>query len=154
MVIVKAIYIAANGGAPMQAVEDADLVAGQGIVGDRYYGDSGTFSKKLKDLPDKELTLIESEQIDQFNTARGLSLDYGAFRRNIVTRGIHLDELIDSEFTIGETRLRGIRQCEPCSYLAGLLGPEVLSDMVHRAGLRAAIIKSGKINVNDVIKIK
>ena len=90
MVIVKAIYIAANGGAPMQAVEDADLVAGQGIVGDRYYGDSGTFSKKLKDLPDKELTLIESEQIDQFNTARGLSLDYGAFRRNIVTRGIHL----------------------------------------------------------------
>ena len=137
----------------MQAVGDADLIAGKGIVGDRYYEDVGTFSKKLKDLPDKELTLIESEQIDQFNAAHGMKLEYGDFRRNIITSGVHLEGLIDREFTIGGTRLRGIRLCEPCVHLAEMLGPEVLSDMVHKAGLRAAIIKSGKINVNDVITI-
>lgn len=151
--IIKAIYIAQEGGAPMQSIETVDLVAGQGIVGDRYYGDSGTFSQKLKDLPDKELTLIESEHIDQFNADHGSNLEYGDFRRNVVTHGIILADLIDREFTVGEARLRGIRLCEPCSYLAGLLGPEVLSDMVHRAGLRAAIIKSGKIKVNDVITV-
>lgn len=150
---VKAIYIAATGGTPMQAVESAELVAGQGIVGDRYFSESGTFSAKLKDLPDKELTLIESEQIDQFNVTRGFSIKYGAFRRNIVTHGVHLVDLIGHEFTIGETRLRGIRLCEPCAHLAGLLGPEVLADMVHKAGLRAAILKSGRISKNDVINL-
>lgn len=148
---VKAIYIAFTGGGQMQAIDTAELVAGHGVKGDRYFEDMGTFSKKLKDLPDKELTLIESEQIDRFNRSHGFNFDYGAFRRNIVTGGIHLEDLIDREFTIGESRLRGIRLCEPCAYLAGLLGPEVLSDMVHRAGLRAAILESGKVNVNDEI---
>lgn len=137
----------------MQMVESADLEAGHGIVGDRYYDNLGTFSKKLKNLPDKELTLIESEQIDQFNTAHGFKLENGAFRRNIITRGIRLDNLIDREFTIGETRLRGIRLCEPCAYLAGLLGPEVLSALVHKAGLRAAILEPGRISMGDVITL-
>jgi len=154
MATVQGIYTATRGGAQMQAVDSANLVAGRGIVGDRYYGDTGTFSAKLKDLPDKELTLIESEHIDQFNTACGFDLEYGAFRRNIVTHGIHLEELIGREFTIGEITLRGIRLCEPCAYLAGLLGPEVLSDMVHKAGLRAAILKSGRIYLKDRISIQ
>jgi len=148
---VRGIYIAVNGGAPMQAVASADLETGRGIVGDRYYGDSGTFSKKLEGLPDKELTLIESEHIDQFNMDHGLKLEYGAVRRNIVTRGIRLDDIIDREFNIGEIRLRGIRLCEPCACLAGVLGPEVLSNMVHKAGLRAAILKTGRITKGDVI---
>ena len=135
----------------MQAVDSADLEAGHGIVGDRYYGDTGTFSKKLKGLPDKELTLIESEHIDQFNKTHGFCLEYGAFRRNIITRGINLNDLIDREFNIGEIRLSGIRLCEPCAYLAGLLRPEVLSSMVHKAGLRAAILKSGRITRGDEI---
>lgn len=151
MASIKAIYIASGSGVPMQAIEQADLMAGQGIVGDRYYTDSGTFSGKLKDLPDKELTLIESEQIDLFNAARGFKLDYGAFRRNVVTAGVHLEDLIGRKFTIGRTTLQGIRQCEPCAHLAGLLGHAVLSDMVHKAGLRAAILTSGKISPGDAI---
>lgn len=150
---IRAIYIAANAGAPMQAVEYAELKAGQGIVGDRYYMDSGTFSEKLQNLPDKELTLIESERVDQFNTDHGSNLEYGAFRRNIITGGLHLEDLIGREFTIGDARLRGIRLCEPCAYLAGLLGPAVLTDMVHKAGLRAEILDSGRINPGDTITV-
>ena len=151
---IEAIYIATGGAAPMQALTNAELVAGRGIAGDRYFADAGTFSAKLKGLPDSELTLIESEQVDQFNAAHGSSLEYGAFRRNIITAGIRLADLIGREFSIGAVRLRGIRQCEPCAHLAQLLGPEVLRDMVHRAGLRAAILTSGQIKPGDSIRLE
>jgi len=150
---IKAIYIASGSGKPMASVASAELVAGRGIAGDRYYSDSGTFSDKLKDLPDKELTLIESEQIEQFNSNREYSLDYGAFRRNIVTQGIQLNDLVGTEFSIGNVRLRGLRLCEPCAHLAKLTIPEILPDMVHKAGLRAAILSSGTISVNEIITL-
>lgn len=148
---VKAVYIAESGGAPMREIAHAELVVGRGIAGDRYFSDSGTFSVKLKDLPDSELTLIESEQVDQFNAGHGTRLDYGAFRRNIITAGVRLEDFIGREFTIGDVRLRGIRLCEPCAHLAQLLGPEVLRDMVHRAGLRAAILTPGVVSAGDMI---
>ena len=150
---IEAIYIATASAQPMESVNTADLVAGRGMVGDRYYSDTGTFSKKLKDLPDKELTIIEAEEIEQFNSIQGFAFEPGAFRRNIVTRGVRLNDLVDREFSIGKVRLRGIRLCEPCDHLARLTDRAVLRAMVHKAGLRARILDSGTINVNDVITL-
>ena len=149
--IIRSIYTAVESGQPMQSVNSAQLVAGQGITGDRYCSGKGTFSAKLKDMPDRELTLIEFEEIELFNTSHAFSFDAGDFRRNIVTRGIRLNELVDREFSIGGVRLRGIRLCEPCNHLAKLTSPEILRALVHKAGLRAAILNSGEITVNDTI---
>ena len=128
------IHIAHSCESSMQKVNSADLEAGKGIVGDRYYSDTGTYSQKLAGLPDKELTLVESEKVDAFNTESGFSFSYGDFRRNIVTEGVSLNELEGKEFTIGDVRLRGIRLCEPCAYLAKKLVHEILAGQVHKAG--------------------
>lgn len=149
--MVEAIYIARTGGGPMEQLHQASLVAGQGIEGDRYFSDTGTFSGKLAGQPDREVTLIEVEEIDRFNAEAGLSLNYGDMRRNIITRGIRLNDLVDRIFLIGPVKFRGIRLCEPCAHLAGLLTPEVLRGMVHRAGLRASIQNGGTIMTNDTI---
>lgn len=146
---VLAIYITSAAGSPLDSIEEAQLVAGHGIVGDRYYSNIGTFSKKLADLPDTEVTLIESEEIDHFNETQGHTLDYGQLRRNIVTKGIRLNDLVDKEFRIGHVGLKGIRLCEPCAYLSKLTTPDVLPGLVHRAGLRAAILQSGTIKPGD-----
>ena len=47
---VLAICIAAEAGGQPHPVDVAALVAGRGIVGDRYYRGIGTFSEKLNDL--------------------------------------------------------------------------------------------------------
>ena len=147
------IHIAKSGASTPQKMEVAELVAGKGIVGDRYYNETGTFSKKLAGLPDKELTLIESEEIDSFNKEFGFNFTYGDFRRNIVTQGIRLNHLAGKEFMLGDIRLKGIRLCEPCAHLANLLVSEIMPSLVHKTGLRAQIITSGSISVGECIAI-
>ena len=147
--VVKEIYIAETGEKPTSQAS-AQAEAGKGLVGDRYYNGEGTFSEKLAGNPKSEITFIASEEIDKFNSSQGESLGYGDIRRNIVTQGISLKELIGKEFTIGEARFLGIEHCEPCTHLASTVNSKVLPHLVH-TGLRASIIKSGIIKVGHEI---
>jgi len=149
--IVKSILLAKDAGGAIISVQSAELQAGKGIVGDRYYSSQGTFSEILQDLPEFELTLIEQEQIDYFNQLTGFHYSGIDFRRNIVTTGIRLNDLVDKEFSIGKVKLRGIRLCEPCAHLASISGPKVLQHMVHRAGLRTQILSGGDVHISDII---
>ncbi len=145
------ILTANKAGETLQSNTSANLHSGKGIVGDRYYSSEGTFSKALEGEPDFEITLIEQEQIDSFNQQTGFAYSAADFRRNVVTSGVNLNQFEGKEFTIGNVRLKGIRLCEPCAYLAGLLGPEVMEHMVHKAGLRAQILEDGFIHVSDKV---
>jgi MOSC domain-containing protein YiiM len=149
--VVVSIHIARHAGSRLVAVPEAQLVAGRGILGDRYHDGAGEFSPATPD-PDHELTLIASEEIARFNAESGLRLSPGEFRRNVVTRGVALNDLIGREFALGEVLVRGIRLCEPCAYLARLTGREILDGMVHRAGLRAGIVRSGRLLVGDGVE--
>lgn len=148
------ILIAEAAGEEVQSKDEAILEVGKGIVGDRYYFSKGTFSEILAGKPDAELTLIEKEQIDQFDLISGCSYKSQDFRRNIVTEGIDLNHLVGKDFLIGSVRIYGIRLCEPCSYLAGLLDNKIMENMIHKAGLRAQILSNGTICVNQEIKLE
>lgn len=148
---VVSIHVAVSGGAPMEATRDAELVPGKGIVGDRYFAGLGEFSPPEQD-PDHELTLIEAEEVERFNAENGHSFEPGAFRRNVVTRDVRLNDLLGVEFALGPVSVRGIRLCEPCRYLAGLVHPEVVGRMLHRSGLRAAIVRGGRLSVGDAVE--
>lgn len=147
---VVSIHVARTAGAPMRSLEEARLVAHKGIVGDRYHDGTGEFSPEVPD-PDHELTLVEIEQVERFNAETGLGLAAGDLRRNVVTRGVSLNDWVGAEFSLGEATLRGIRLCEPCRYLAGITHPEVVAGLAHRAGLRAAIVRGGRVRVGDAV---
>ncbi len=151
MGIVQEIYIAAIGGGPMQARPAVSVEAGRGIPGDRYYAETGTFSKQLAGLPDKEITLIEAEQIDAFNQAYDHAYNSGDFRRNLVTQGVDLNGLVGKHFSINGVNFRGVRLCEPCAHLATVLSADVVAGMVHKAGLRAEIVSNGELRRGDEI---
>ena len=139
----------------MLNVNQIVLEVGKGIFGDRYYNQEGTFSNKGEIEPDRDVTLIEIEKIDALNKEHNLDITAEDLRRNIVVSNCDLNSLVDKEFQIGEVVLKGLRLCEPCKYLSDKLNEKkVLTEMVHKAGLRAQIIKSGSIDLNSQVEVK
>lgn len=147
------ILIAEKAKAKLFSINEAELVASKGIVGDRYYKSVGIFSKKDEEAEISEVTLIESEEIESFNSYANRSFANKEFRRNIVTKGIKLNNLVGKEFYIDSVKLRGTELCEPCGYLANLLVPEVMKKMAEGAGIRAKIISGGNIVVGSEISV-
>lgn len=143
---VERIYIAPEHGAAVQQINEAVLEQGKGIVGDRYFG-----LDHEPDKPEPHITLIAEEELAQFLAEHDADLDYGDFRRNIITLGINLNELVEKEFTVGGLRLRGSELCEPCATLARTVHQKILPGLVHKAGIRAAILESGTIHPGDDI---
>jgi hypothetical protein len=152
MGIIIDILIANNAKEPLFHLLEVSIVKNMGIVGDRYFNKKGSFSERLKDKHDFHITLIEIEEIDAFNKLTGLNYKSGIFRRNIVTKGIKLNNLVGKEFEINGVKLIGMRLCEPCKMLSSIIGDEFLTEMVHKAGLRAKVLNSGDVKIGDTIK--
>ena len=70
----------------------------------------------------------------------------------MVTRGVPLNDLVGVEFEVGAVRVRGVRLCEPCKYLADTVTPEVVPALVRRCGLRAGIVSGGTIRAGDAVR--
>ncbi|MEA2476551.1 MAG: hypothetical protein QOC87_750 [Actinomycetota bacterium] len=148
---VEAIYVGPNAKDPMVAVDAVTAVAGRGIEGDRYFEQRGSFSKPDGIDPKQEITLIESEAVESAATTYGVELAPSDSRRNIVTRGVALNHLVGKEFTVGETRLRGVKLNEPCRHLVAVAGKPMIKLLRHRGGLRAQILTGGRISVGDEV---
>ena len=147
---VASIYITAESSKEMISIPEVRAVAGKGLEGDRYFTQKGFFSHKPGQ--DREVTLIESEAIETLEREHGIALGQGDSRRNIVTRGVPLNDLVGREFRVGDVTLRGVRLCEPCDHLEKLTQPGVKEALVHRGGLRAQILTDGIIRVEDAIQ--
>ena len=147
---VVSLFVAEAATGPVSAVREVRAVPGQGLEGDRYFLNAGTFSKP-KQEPDYEVTLIEIEAIEALERDYKIELAPGESRRNILTRGVPLNHLVGKEFNVGDVALRGIRLCEPCSHLQALTQQGVLKGLIHRGGLRAQILSPGVIRVGDPV---
>ena len=126
--------------AKIQEVESVEAITGKGLVNDRHFGKN------------RQITLIESEKIDNYNKLSGTLIPYLNFRRNIVTQGINLNELLGNEFFLGKVKVKATELCEPCKSLQDRLGQEnLVKQLLHKAGIICTIINSGKIFRGDKI---
>ncbi|SRR5712692_2177924 len=146
----EAIYTASQKRANLKRVEEIEAVAGSGLVGDRYGLQEGTFSKP--GTPDREVTLIEVEAIEALARECTIVLEPGQARRNLVTRGVPLNHLVQKEFKVGNLILRGLRLCEPCDHLEALTVKGIKAGLCHRGGLRAQIVRGGVLRTGDAIQ--
>ncbi len=145
------LFIAPEAGAPMQAVEAARAVPGRGLEGDRYFEARGSFSRWPG--PHRDLTLIAEEALAEMTRETGATLAPEASRRNVLVRGVPLNDLIKQRFWVGEVEMEGIRLCQPCKYLARIADePGVLPGLVKRGGLRVRILGEGVIRVGDAVR--
>jgi MOSC domain-containing protein YiiM len=130
----------------IEEVSSIDVLANKGVVGDRHFDEYND--------PYNQLTLIEAENIDYYNTKYGLDIPYKDFRRNVVTKGIQLNDLIGKKIKIGNVEVEGIDLCRPCRHLTEVLNQSnILKEFLRRGGLRCQILNSSKINIDDEIKV-
>ena len=105
-----------NNNQKIKEVSSFDVIANKGVIGDRHFKDYND--------PYCQLSLIESENIDFYNTKYGLNISYIDFRRNIITKGIELNNLVGKKFYIGNVEVEGIDLCRPCRHLNESLNQE------------------------------
>jgi MOSC domain-containing protein YiiM len=135
---VVAIHLGAEESGPLTEVDSAVAVAGKGLEGDRYFFSEGAG-------PGRALTLVEAENVDS------ASLELGATRRQLTTRGVHLNDLVGKRFRVGEVECYGVELCEPCSHLESLTRPGIVVELAHKAGINADILSDGTISVGDEV---
>jgi MOSC domain-containing protein YiiM len=148
---VESIQIAGAAGEPMRVVPAVRAVAGRGLEGDRYFEKIGTFS--AKDGADRQITLVEVEAVEALLRDYGIAIAPEETRRNVATRGIALNHLVGATFRVGGATLRGLRLCEPCSYMEKMCGKPVRPGLIHRGGLRAEILSEGEIRAGDDVEV-
>ena len=130
----------------IQEVNSIEVIADKGIVGDRHFKDFND--------PYCQLSLIESENIDHYNTKYGLNISYIDFRRNIITKELKLNDLVGKKLFIGKVEVEGIDLCRPCKHLTEMLNQKnVLKEFLRKGGLRCRVLSSSKITVGDKIQI-
>ena len=135
-----------NNNQKIEEVDSIEVLANKGVVGDRHFDDYND--------PYCQLSLIESENIDYYNTKFGLNIPYIDFRRNIITKGIKLNDLVGKKLLIGKVKVEGIDLCRPCKHLTEMLNQtNILKEFLRRGGLRCQILSSSKISLGDTIKV-
>mgnify|MGYP000017341063 CR=1 FL=1 len=130
----------------IREVTSIEVMANQGVIGDRHFNEFND--------PFNQLSLIESENIDYYNFKYGLNIPYLNFRRNIITKGTKLNDLVGKKFLIGKVKLEGIDLCRPCRHLSEVLNQNnIIKEFLRKGGLRCQILTSSIIEVGDKIKI-
>ena len=138
--------ITSNNNKKIEEVESIEVLANKGVVGDRHFDNYND--------PYCQLSLIEAENIDEYNLKFGLNIPYLDFRRNIITKGIKLNDLVGKKFSIGNVEVEGIDLCRPCRHLTEMLNQEnILKEFLRKGGLRCQILSSSKIKIGDSIKV-
>jgi MOSC domain-containing protein YiiM len=140
---VEGIYVGSEHGELPEPVDSVRALAGRGLEGNRYFFDEAA--------PGTALTLIAAEAVEAMEREHGVSIEPGESRRNVVTRGIDVNELVGKRFRVGAVECRGVELCEPCADLQAMTKPGVLKGLAHRGGLNADILSDGEISVGDSV---
>ncbi|MGY1793993.1 MOSC domain-containing protein [Geodermatophilus sp. SYSU D00525] len=136
--------------APMRRVPSARLLAGRGLEGDRYALGGGTWAR-YPDL-EKQLTLIDADDVAAVGAEVGVPLTPGDTRRNLVTTGVDLPSLVGRWFAVGDALLFGVKRCPPCAHLERLTGARLVKAMVHRGGINAAVFAGAEVAEGAVLR--
>jgi MOSC domain-containing protein YiiM len=142
---VEAIYLGHAEGATADRVERVRVVEGRGAEGDRHFAAHEPGNGD-------DLTLIEAEAVEGLLDDTGIDMRDGSHLRNVVTRGVALNDLVGKPFRVGEVRCVGVERCDPCRRLERMTENGVLKGLVNRGGLRADVVTGGEIAVGDAVE--
>jgi hypothetical protein len=146
------IFIAPDKGLPIEEVQMVEAIADKGLFGDRYSTQQGSWSNSKMDVI-RHVTLIEIEAINAANEEFGTNFTPKDTRRNMVTKGIDLNALVNSVFKVGPVRILGVELCDPCdrpSVLSGVKGFKEAFD--SRGGVRGRVLNDGYIIIGDPVE--
>lgn len=139
-------YVGHHGKPPgtnaVREVDRIECVANRGIKGDRFFDHKENFLGQITFFADEVYQELKQELAIQDRSP-------AAFRRNVITRGLDLNELIGREFEVQGLRFRGTEECRPCYWMNQAFGPGAEQAMRTRGGLRAQILTDGVLAVGE-----
>lgn len=141
----------------MYEISEAKLVAGKGIVGDRWFGVSEFRLKSGENKSfdhDRHVSLIEKESINKI-VDLGFDILPKDLRRNFLTVGISLEGALGKKFKIGNSViLEGTRLCYSCQHIEDYTGKKGIAKVLkNMGGLRARVIQGGTVKKGDRIRL-
>ena len=123
---------------PMIEISEIECLAERGIRGDRYFD--------FKDGYKGQITFFSLEVFDQLCSALQIQACSPALaRRNVITRGVDLNDLIGQKFEVQGVRLLGMEECRPCYWMDRAFAPGAQEFLKGRGGLRAKILTDGTL---------
>ena len=123
---------------PMIEISEIECVAGRGIRSDRYFD--------FKDDYKGQITFFSVEVFDELCSAMQIhDCSPALARRNVITRGVDLNELIGQEFEVQGVRFLGMEECRPCYWMDSAFAPGAHELLKGRGGLRAKILTDGSL---------
>jgi len=123
---------------PMIELAEIECVAGRGIRGDRYFD--------FKDDYKGQITFFSVEVFDELcNAMKVQECSPALARRNVITRGVDLNEFIGEQFEVQGLRFLGVEECRPCYWMDGAFAPGAREFLKGRGGLRAKILSDGRL---------
>jgi MOSC domain-containing protein YiiM len=128
---------------PTMDAEQAELVAGKGIAGDRFFGKAAHM--------DAAVTLFAIEVLEAIAAELGTApLDPLLTRRNVVLRGAQLAPLLGEDFALESggdvVRLMAGRPANPCAWMDEMLAPGAHKAMRGRGGVRCQVLSGGMLH--------
>lgn len=148
---VEEIFVSPVSGAAMQARQQVEAFAGQGLEGDRFRQIAGR-----SEGDGRQMTLVARESLEEIEAETGIVIPGGKSRRNIITAGVRLNDLVGHRFMLGTVVCEGVEVCQPCAKMGEVLNEDkakVVKALVHRSGLRARIVSDGTIHAGDTIRV-
>lgn len=115
-----------------------ECVAGRGLRGDRFFD--------YKENYRGQVTFFAHEVYEELGRVLGVAHRSPlVFRRNIITRGLPLNDVIGGRFLLGGVLFEGVEECRPCAWMDEAFAPGAEQALRGRGGLRARILTDGTL---------
>lgn len=131
---------------PTTYPDEVEVVEGQGIRGDRFFGTVSRLASAV--------SFLAAEAVESVEAELGLpahSIDPRLARRNVVVRGIDLNALRHSTFSLdtgsGPVTFAAAGETSPCAWMDDRLAPGARDALRGRGGLRALPTSSGTLRI-------
>jgi MOSC domain-containing protein YiiM len=125
---------------PAIELPEIECVADRGLRGDRFFD--------YKENYKGQVTFFAWEVYEAICSHFDIEKPPSVFRRNVITQGIDLNQLIGAEFEINDVHFYGVEECRPCTWMDEAFAPGTERFLRGRGGLRALILRSGVLRAN------
>ena len=135
---------------PTTDAGQAELVAGKGVVGDRFFGKAAHM--------DAAVTVLAIEALEAMAAELGVGpFDPLLTRRNVVLRGAQLAPLLGHDFALESrgdlVQLTAGRPAHPCAWMDEMLAPGAHRAMRGRGGVRCQVLSDGVLHRGPAVLI-
>ena len=127
-----------------QALSEANYIANFGLEGDWR-------SRKGRG---RQITLVEAESLEKVaKTLKMKQVPDGASRRQVVVRGISLNDTVGKRLKVGPLLIEVHDLCDPCSNMESKIGRGAMKAMDGIGGICAKVIEGGVLRPGDAVSV-